>query len=184
MRLPHPCHSIALTFWIQYISQTGLRAVLPPTSCPSKCPPLFYRTTRANPRSIPHSHGLHPSPFYSPPSLSLRCYLASRIAYVITPRRSFLVLPIQFCPTYRPILLHSSHLMSCPPPPALCFRYAAMPLSADTSCTATPFRPTFVASVSIPLALHIHIRLLHLSCRFPHLSRAVLVDSDGDSDIE
>ncbi|KAJ7695526.1 hypothetical protein B0H14DRAFT_3042162, partial [Mycena olivaceomarginata] len=65
--------------------------------------------------------------------------------------------------------------MSCPPPPAPRFRYAAMPLSADTSCTATPFRPTFVASVSIS-SLALHIRLHHLSCRFPCFPRAMLLN--------
>ncbi|KAJ7887807.1 hypothetical protein B0H14DRAFT_1220793 [Mycena olivaceomarginata] len=72
----------------------------------------------------------------------------------------------------RPILLHSGHSMSCPPP-APRFRYAAMPLSAD--CTATPFRPTFVASVSIS-SLALHTRLHPLSCRFSCLPRAVLLD--------
>jgi hypothetical protein len=48
--------------------------------------------------------------------------------------------------------------MSCPPPPTLCFRYAAMPLSADTSRTATPFQPTFATSVwKLSLALHIRL---------------------------
>ncbi|KAJ7320970.1 hypothetical protein DFH08DRAFT_384946 [Mycena albidolilacea] len=39
-----------------------------------------------------------------------------------------------------------------------------MPLSADPSCTATPFQPTFAASVSI-LSLAVHIHLHTLSCR-------------------
>ncbi|KAJ7936953.1 hypothetical protein B0H13DRAFT_1946269, partial [Mycena leptocephala] len=87
----------------------------------------------------------------------------------------FLVPPFQFCPAYRPILVHISHSTSCPPPPPLCFPYAATPLSADTSCTGTPFRPTFVASVSIS-SLALHICLHPLSCRFPCLPRAVLLD--------
>ncbi|KAJ7819266.1 hypothetical protein B0H14DRAFT_2836937 [Mycena olivaceomarginata] len=54
--------------------------------------------------------------------------------------------------------------MSYPSPPALRIRYAAMPSSAETSCTTTPFRPTFVAFVSIS-SLALHIRLHPLSCR-------------------
>ncbi|KAJ7834489.1 hypothetical protein B0H13DRAFT_2678637 [Mycena leptocephala] len=153
----------------KYIPQTGPRAVLLFPAHPSAR--LSFIDWAIVPRTpgpilaryyvdiLVHSHGLHPSPFYSPPPLSLRCYLASRIAYVITPRRSF-------------------HPTSCPPPPALCFRYAAMALSADTSCTATPFRPIFVASISIS-SFMLHICLHPLSCRFPCLPHAVLVDSDG-----
>ncbi|KAJ7302469.1 hypothetical protein DFH08DRAFT_905335 [Mycena albidolilacea] len=47
-----------------------------------------------------------------------------------------------------------------------------MPLSADTSCTATPFRPTFVASGTIS-SLALHIRLHTLSCPLSRLPRAV-----------
>ncbi|KAJ7822199.1 hypothetical protein B0H14DRAFT_2829253 [Mycena olivaceomarginata] len=65
--------------------------------------------------------------------------------------------------------------MSYPSPPALRIRYAAMPSSAETSCTTTPFRPTFVAFVSIS-SLALHIRLHPLSCRSPRLPRAVLLD--------
>ncbi|KAJ7936973.1 hypothetical protein B0H13DRAFT_1946294 [Mycena leptocephala] len=138
--------------------------------------PLFYRTTRANPPSIPHSHGLHPSsPFYSPPSLSLRCYLASRIAYVIMPPRS---LPSAALPIL-------SHLPPYPP------AYQSFDVLPSSSCTVFPvhcdaierghfvhgysFRPAFVASVSIS-SLGLHICLHPLSCRFPRLLRAVLLD--------
>ncbi|KAJ7726672.1 hypothetical protein B0H14DRAFT_3519028 [Mycena olivaceomarginata] len=73
----------------KHMPQTGPRAVLPLISCPSANLSFIDlaiapRSIRANPRSIPrrlhaHLHGLHPSSsFYSPPSLSLHCYLASR----------------------------------------------------------------------------------------------------------
>ncbi|KAJ7888650.1 hypothetical protein B0H14DRAFT_1193087 [Mycena olivaceomarginata] len=94
------------------------------------------------------------------------------VAYVITPPRLFPCAALPILSHLRPILLHSSHSMSCPPP-APRFRYAAMPLSAD--CTATPFRPTFVASVSIS-SLALHIRLHPLSYWLPRLLRAVLLD--------
>ncbi|KAJ7363067.1 hypothetical protein DFH08DRAFT_842002 [Mycena albidolilacea] len=73
----------------KHMPQTGPHAVLALISCPSANLSFIDlaiapRSTRAKPRSIPrrlhvHSHGLRPSSsFYSPPSLSVNCYLASR----------------------------------------------------------------------------------------------------------
>ncbi|KAJ7936961.1 hypothetical protein B0H13DRAFT_2649337 [Mycena leptocephala] len=102
-------------------------------------------------------------------------YLASPIAYVITKPR--------FLPcTALPIL---SHLPPYPP------AYQSFDVLPSSSCTVFPircdaiecghfvhgssFRPTFIASVSIPsLAFYIHLD--PLSCRFPRLPRAVLLD--------
>jgi hypothetical protein len=156
------------------------RAVLPDISCPHKCPPLCYRLgNRILARYHVHSSTRTDSVPYCPSTPHLRFLFVVTslhvVAYVITPPRLFPCAALPILAHLRPIVLHSSHSMSCPPPPAPRFRYAAMPLSADTSCTATPFRPTFVTSVSIS-SLALHIRLHPVSCWFPRLPHAVLLD--------